>query len=238
MDYKIHLVSFANKEPFIKSQKILDKTYKKCNIDFHTSWNPQLLSETQFFKNNQNLFNRYKSIGFGLFIWKPYIIYQKLLEISDGDFVYYQDASRYDFSGLKNDMRLVCDFMINNNIDIIPGFEINKPNSILISNECLKYMKIYDDDTFLKKNHIQTSPMIIIKNNKTMIFIKEWIDYCQIPTCILKTSNAHQCDQAILNILLYKYNYNSLLYTEDKLDSKKYSSFWQMLCEYIESQKT
>jgi hypothetical protein len=37
--YKIHLVTFANKEPFIKSQKILNSTYKNCGITTHTMWN-------------------------------------------------------------------------------------------------------------------------------------------------------------------------------------------------------
>lgn len=29
-EYQIHLITFANKEPFFRSQKILDSTFRKC----------------------------------------------------------------------------------------------------------------------------------------------------------------------------------------------------------------
>lgn len=231
--HKIHLVSFANKEPFYKSQGILDQTFARCNISTHTRWAPHMLKSTDFYKKNQYLFERYKSIGFGLFIWKPYIIYQKMLEISDGEFVYYQDSSRYDFDGLTQDMNPICDYMLDLGVDLIPGFKTDKMNKYLISNECAKYMNVYNDDIFMNMMHIQASQIIIMKNDKTMGFIKEWLDYCQIHTCILKTSNVHQCDQAVLNILMYKYGYQSLLSAKDKNDSKKYSLFWKMLFEHI-----
>lgn len=127
--------------------------------------------------------------------------------------------------------------MINSGIDLIPGFVVDKINKYLTSNECAKYMDVFGDDSFMNKQHIQTSPMMIIKNDKTMGFIKEWLSYCHIHTCILKTSNVHQCDQAVLNILMYKHGYQGLIFVEDKNDSKKYSSFWKMLFEQISGLK-
>lgn len=235
--HKIHLVTFANKEPFYKSQRILDQTFAKSNISTHTRWVPHMLTNTEFYEKNKYLFERYKSIGFGLFIWKPYIIYQKMLEIPDGEFVYYQDSSRYDFEGLNQDMMPICDYMIDSGIDLIPGFIVDKINKYLISNECAKYMGVFGDEVFMNKNHIQTSPIIIMKNDKTIGFIKEWLTYCQIHACILKTSNVHQCDQAVLNILMYKHGYQGIIFVEDKNDSKKYSLFWKMLFEHISELK-
>lgn len=178
-------------------------------------------------------FQKYEKIGFGLFIWKPYIIYQKMLETTNGEFICYQDSSQYDFEDFKNDLMPVCNFIKKNNIFFIPGFIINKPNKILISNECQKYMNVNNDLDFLNKLHIQTSPMIMMKNEKTMNMISEWLKYCQIPKCILKTSNTHQCDQVILNILLHKYNFKGILFMENKNESKKYTMFWNMLIGYI-----
>ena len=76
--------------------------------------------------------------------------------------------------------------------------------------------------------------MIIKKTANTLAFIKEWLELCQIPQCIIKNNKYHQCDQAILNILLYKYKYNGIIFTNDKSDSKKYSFFWKELIKYIE----
>ena len=131
---KIHLVTFANKKPFIQSQKILDSIYKKCGISTHTMWNQYLIYNTEFYNQNINIFEKY-SVGFGLFIWKPYIIYQKINEINDGEFIYYQDSSRYDFKGLNCNFLSICEFMNNNSIELLPGFQINSANKYLIKEE-------------------------------------------------------------------------------------------------------
>lgn len=234
MERKIHLITFANKEPFIESQKILDSTYKKGGITTHTIWNQEKIYLTDFYEKNQSLFNKYKTIGFGLFIWKPYIIYQKIISIENNEFIYYQDSSQYDFSGLENNINPICEFMDKNKIELLPGFKIDKINRDLIKHECLKYLNYHTNEEFLNKNHYQTSPMLLKKTPKTINFIKEWLELCQIPQCIIKNTSFHQCDQAILNILLDKYGYDGLIYVKDKSDSKKYSIYWKMLLEYVD----
>lgn len=233
-NYNIHLITFANKEPFIKSQKILNSTYKNCGISTHTMWNQYLIYNSKFYHDNINIFEKYKSIGFGLFIWKPYIILEKMKQISNDEFIYYQDSSRYDFENLNIDFNKICDFMNKNNIDIIPGFEINCMNKLLIKEECLNYMQINNND-FLNKYHIHTSPMIIKKTLKTLNFIEDWLKYCQIPECIIKNTNFHQCDQAIFNILLDKYNFKPILFSDNKEQSKKHTFFWKKIIEYIDN---
>lgn len=218
--YKIHLITFANKQPFINSQKILDSSHKNSNIMTHTMWNKHDIYKTNFYEKNKNIFERYRSIGFGLFIWKPFIIYEKLNEIEDGEFIYYQDSSQYDYSGLNKDFNIICDFMNNNNIELLPGFQINTINKLLIKEECLKYLNYDKNEEFLNKNHYHTSPLLFKKTSNTVNFIKEWLEYCQVPECIIKNTKFHQCDQAIFNILLDKYNFNGILFSDSKLESK------------------
>lgn len=233
--YQIHLITFANKEPFLKGQQILDSTYKNGNISTHTMWNQYKIYETEFYEKNKYIIETYKSIGFGLFIWKPYIILEKLHEIDYGEFIYYQDSSRYDFTGITCNIQPVCKYMELNNLELLPGFLINICNKILIKSECIKYMGYYNNQDFLNKLHYQTSPMIIKKTPQTIKFIKEWLQYCIIPECIIKNVSYHQCDQAIFNILLDKYNYKGLIYTDSKVESKLYSNYWNKLLEHINS---
>lgn len=174
---------------------------------------------------NINIFEKYKSIGFGLFIWKPYIILEKLNEIDFGEFIYYQDSSRYDFTGIEQNIHPICEYMNLNSIELLPGF--------LIKPECLKYMGYENNEDFLNSFHYQTSPMILKKTNKTVEFITEWLKYCKIPECIVKNVPYHQCDQAISNILLDKYNFKGIIHTDNKNVSKKYSIHWNKLLEYI-----
>jgi hypothetical protein len=230
----IHLITFANKKPFTDSQIILNNTFKNAGIYSHTMWDQNKINITDFYANNKYIFERYKTIGYGLFIWKPYIILEKLKEIDENDFIYYQDSSRYDFSGFENNIQPICDYMDKNNIDLLPGFLINKFNKSLIKKECLKYMNVDNNDEFLNKFHYHTSPLIFKKNEKTFKFIEEWLQYCQIHECIIKNVAYHQCDQAIFNILLYKYNYNGLIETDDKQTSKSYKIYWKNLLEFVE----
>lgn len=232
--YKIHLITFANKDPFTKSQNILDSTYKNSRITSHTMWNQYGIYKSKLYEKNMHIFERYRSIGFGLFIWKPYIILEKLNEIEDGEFIYYQDSSQYDFSGLNFDFTKICEYMNKNNIDLLPGFQINTSNKFLIKEECLRYLNYDKNEEFLNKNHYHTSPLLFKKTPKTAKFIKEWEELCQVPQCIIKNTRFHQCDQAILNILLDKYNYKGLLYIDNKEESKKYSFYWKKLIEYID----
>lgn len=232
--YNIHLITFANKEPFISGQKKLDETYKKGGITTHTMWNQYMIYKTNFYELNKNIFDKYKSIGFGLFIWKPYIILEKLNEIDFGEFIYYQDSSRYDFTGLEYNIQPVCEFMNLNSIELLPGFLINSSNKLLIKPECLKNMGYENNQNFLDRYHYQTSPLILKKTAKTLEFVNEWLRYCKIPECIIKTVPYHQCDQSILNILLDKYNFKGIIYTDNKSESKKYSVYWNKLLEHIE----
>jgi len=231
--YKIHLITFANKEPFISGQKKLDSTYKNGGILTHTMWNQYDIYKTDFYSQNANIIDKYKSIGFGLFIWKPFIILEKLNEIEFGEFIYYQDSSRYDFTGIEQNIQPVCEYMNLNLIELLPGFMISTSNKFLIKPECIKYMGYENNQNFLNNFHFQTSPMILKKTPKTLEFISEWLKYCKIPECLIKNTPYHQCDQAILNILLDKYNFKGLIYIDNKLESKKYSVYWNKLLEHI-----
>ena len=207
---KIHLVTFANKEPFLQSQKILDSTYKIAEITSHTMYTESDIVNSDFYNYNKEIFTKYKTIGFGLYIWKPYFILKKLLEIPDGEYLYYQDSSRYEFKGFTKSINPIIKFMESNFIDLLPGFQINTINKYLIQPQCLKYMGFSENIDFLSHKHYHTSPMFIKKTKKTIEFIYEWLKYSQINECIIKKTKYHQCDQAILNVLLWKYEYKGI----------------------------
>lgn len=227
----IHLVTFANKEPFIKSQQILNSTYKIAEINTHTMYGEEDIINTEFYKKNELIFTKYKTIGFGLYIWKPYLILKRLNEIADGEYLYYQDSSKYDFTGFNKSIRPIIQFMESNSIDLLPGFQIDKINKNLIQPQCLSLMGYSTNDDFLSHKHYHTSPMFIKKTPKTVQFICEWLEFCQIPNCIIKKTPYHQCDQAILNILLWKYGYKGIYLEIEKLDSKSYNRFIEMFYE-------
>ena len=210
---KIYLVTFANGNLYEESQKNLNNTLSIAEIDEHIKWNLDKLKSTNFYLENKKLLDI--ELGHGYWAWKPYIILEQLNKINNQDVLIYMDASRYETDGFKNSCKNVINFMNNNNIDIIPGFENNNKNDIMIKNACLKFFNLEKDNNFLNKINIFTSPMFLKKTNFTLKFIKEWMDNCLIENIIsyedlsYKNGKIHIYDQAILNCLLYKYKINS-----------------------------
>jgi hypothetical protein len=222
----IHLVTFAHGSTYQRSQIFINRTYKDIgNINTHTQWNLENLSKTDFFKQNQDLF-KYK-VGSGLWSWKPFIILQKLNQINDGEFVLYLDSSKYDNLGFKFSVLPVINFMNHKSIDLLPGFMINVNNYELISPSCLNAMNA-NNDTIKFHKHYHTSPLFIRKTPQTFNFIQEWLMWCQNKSCILKLTPYHQCDQAIFNILLIKYNFKSIFPNLSKDDSKMFNIYLKL----------
>ena len=123
--------------------------------------------------------------------------------------------------------------MEKKDIELIPGFMILTSNQQLIQQSCINYMGYSGNNDFLNKRHIHTSPLFFKKTEKTVKFIEEWLYYCQIPKCLIKNKSFHQCDQAILNILLDKYNFFGILLCHNKLDSKSYKKYIELLLQKI-----
>ena len=231
---KVHLVTFAHGPEYIKSQMVLNKTYKSANIETHTMWRARAIMNTNFYKSNKVIFSH--STGFGLWIWKPYIILEKLKQIPDNEYVYYQDSSKYDYSGFTKSINPIIDFMEKNNIDLLPGFMVYGLNKDSIQPECLNYMGA-NNDYVLNHRLYQTSPLFIKKTEKTIQLIEEWLKYCTIPECIIRQSKKmHFYDQSILNVLLLKYNYKGVFcHNASKLQSKSYSFYVNLFypdCSY------
>lgn len=193
----IHLISYADH----KFEKAKDRLYKEAN---QTGWfntikiySPKDLS--------YNFKNKYKSIlklkrGGGYWIWKPYIILERLKEINDNDFLLYIDAGctiningKKRFSEyinlLNNTNKNMLRFQMTENIEkewtiqeIFDLFNINLDNQIANSGQLMATIIIMKKDknlvnqmTLLNKI-IEMNPLLITdcynKGNKNK-YLKE-----------------------------------------------------------------
>lgn len=232
---KIYLVTFAQGHIFENSQDNLDKSIKIANIDYHIKWNFNKLKETKFYEENKTLLSN--SLGFGYWSWKPYIILDQLEKINDDDILIYMDASRYETDGFKNSCIEVVNFMKDKKLNIIPGFETNYKNYMMIKESCLDFFNL-NNDNFKNINNIFTSPMFLIKNNFTLKFIKEWLDGCLVEDNVSykDLSNiggrVHIYDQAVLNCLLYKFKIRYFKpNTTDENEFRKYTYYFNYFKE-------
>lgn len=230
---KVHLVTFAFQPKYEKVQQAFDNTYIDASISSHTKWTLEQLKKTKFFSDNREIFNAKFHQGCGLWIWKPFIIYQRLLDVSEGEYVYYQDCYFGDTRGFQYNVKNVTRFMENHNIDFLPGLQeerINKDftKQLLIDNFDLK-------DNFYSKKTACASPLFIKKNKRTVAIVKKWIDLCCIKDFIFTEPNPtgaqHNFDMSILNCILYENNINPIDFNSTKDQTKQYNFFLQLFTD-------
>jgi len=201
---KKYLLNYATPE-FIYSQKLLSESAKKNGIDGCFSYQKEDLLRTSFYKKHKNILDEPK--GAGYWLWKPYYILEILKQIDFGDVLFYAD------SGIE----------IVGNIDVLA--EIAKEKDILlfvdgglhknyeyIKPSCFRYMDC--DNGFYKNSYqLMASFQVYKKTEKSLRFVKEWLDWCSIKKVIddsdeigdyTKGYIAHRHDQSILSLLALK----------------------------------
>lgn len=146
--------------------------------------------------------------GAGYWLWKPYIIYNNLLRLSDNDILIYTDAG----VEIVNNLSYIIDSMDND----IFLFGNNYRHLDWCKMDVMNVVYPYWNDVFDNENRQVQASAIFIRNTYSMrVFIAKWLKYCQIDHLINDTKSfsdnyhtfqEHRHDQAILTTLAYKYN--------------------------------
>lgn len=159
----------------------------------------------EFFDINGDIFKHER--GAGYWLWKPYIIYKAMLDMTDGDYLIYSDAG-VEFVANVNEITSRMDediFFFTNGWnhfewckrDVLAAFDHDHAGD-RFRNEQVK--------------QIQASVIFFRINQKTKDFVKKWLLYCQMPGWIddspskmpnFSTFAEHRHDQAILTSLAY-----------------------------------
>ena len=168
------------------------------------------LLEQDFYRQNIWLWEHPHKRGFGWYVWKPYIIWDALSKLEDGDIVMFTDADCIpiaDFSILFD----VC----NRDKGIMlftaqghPNFKWNKRDCLIVMGQ--------DEDKYRFTQAGVARFMLFQKGHwRTTQFLMEWITYCVNrkattfdPSTILPEHEGfieHRTEQAILTNLAHKY---------------------------------
>ena len=225
----IYLVTFADGRLFLNTRNLFDKTLSVLNVDKHISYTRDDIINTDFYRRNERIFKFKK--GFGLFIWKPYIISDQLAKINENDYIFYCDCSQHVIEGFTQSIDPTIQYMETNNLDIMPGIRQNLTNEMHTSDDCINRIKMdYDFDINAYKSSPQYTAghLIIKKTERSVKFINEWLKYCQIYKCIEKKKTKtgfNNCDMAVLNVLLFAYSIQNPCQPLDKYISRSHNVF-------------
>jgi hypothetical protein len=199
-------------ETMTKAAELCQKSMERNGVDLCA-----MATETYiypYFKLlNQDIFRNKR--GCGYWLWKPYLIWEQLNRIGDGEILIYSDAG-VEFIGNVNHIISRMDqdvFLFGNNwnhadwckFDVMKA--INFSHIIGGANGLVSYGDL---------KQAQASVIFIRKSPESVRFVKEWLLWCQMPGFIddspsiapnTPTFQEHRHDQAILTCLQIKHGY-------------------------------
>lgn len=163
--------------------------------------------DVEFRKINKEIF-RIKR-GNGLWLWKPYLIRKTLLDMIDGDILFYCDSGAFFIRNVKKLIRSMGEQDIW--ITDIPLIEkqFTKMDAFILMNCC--------DEKYFDSNQIQGTFLAIRKSAYSVDFINQWLKYCCDIRILSPNENimgkhnvenfsAHREDQSILSLLAKREN--------------------------------
>lgn len=215
----IHLITFTDHRMTISAMKLMESAGKH-GVDEVKIYDPSQLPET-FIQMAMPTINVSK--GAGLYIWKPFIIWDYMQECSDGEYLIYADAGQT----LVNSVRPVIDgmdqdiMMFSNGwkhvewckMDVADAInhELTFESTMTKFGPIISYYGNYPD-------HKQTQASLIFfkVTPESRNFVKEWMLWSLMPGfCDDSPSKLHnyptfqetRWDQSILCCLQIKYGY-------------------------------
>jgi len=105
-NYSVLLVTYAQGEPFVSTQRKLIKTAKAAGgVDTVVSWDFRSLNSTAWARRHLS------PLALRRWAWKPFLILDALRRVRTGDFVVYLDSSRYIRRGFTHSILPLTNFL-------------------------------------------------------------------------------------------------------------------------------
>ncbi|NIK69238.1 hypothetical protein FHT67_002675 [Paenibacillus sp. BK720] len=161
--------------------------------------------DEDFKKTNQQIFDIKR--GNGLWLWKPYLIKKTLLELNDGDVLFYCDSGSFFIRNINHIEKCL------DNSDIwVSGLPlIEKQYTKLDTFVLMDCM----NEEYMNSNQASGTFIMLRKSKKSMEFVNQWLNYCCDIRILgpqkssLGTDSElfiqHREDQSVLSLLLKKY---------------------------------
>lgn len=200
-----NLVTFSN-EKFSSKQNFLSNYANSCgmkSISYTLDW----LKETNFYKENLNIFK--DEVGLGYFLWKPYVILDAMNQMEEGDILFYCDSGDI----FHPDIIKFVENVMEEDCCLFPlgGF----PNKDWTKRDCFVYMDC-DNELYWDSLQLETGIVFWKVCDRSKKIVEEWLRYCQDRRIIsdddnisgkenFSTFKEHRRDQSVLTNLAIKY---------------------------------
>lgn len=170
-------------------------------------WNEQMLRETSFYSQQQNILNKRR--GAGYWLWKPFIIVQALAEMREGDCLIYSD------SGIQiiGDLKPLVATAVQKELIVFSGTGKCREWT---KRDCFVYLHA-DQPAYHDAQVLDASFLVLMKTRRARSFAENWLESsldrrvltddpntCGLPN--LPEFIDHRHDQSVLSILAKREN--------------------------------
>jgi hypothetical protein len=201
----IRLVTYADDRMSISAQNLINSAIAH-GVDSANRWHPLHLDQG-FVQMASPTIEEQK--GAGLYIWKPYVIWQEMQNLHDGDILIYADAGQTIISSVQPVIdRMYQDVMMfSNGWKHMDWCKMDVAEAILPNN-------IQNEEAVLRQ--AQASLIFFRVSPESRKFVKEWMLWCLMPGFCdnspsvlpnVSTFQETRWDQSVLTCLQIKYGY-------------------------------
>lgn len=217
-DTKLHFLTFANTE-YMKATRIL---FEIEPFLFDTVTAVTELDIPEFIEKHQDFIKEH-SRGYGLWIWKPKVILDKLLSVKDNDFIVYCDAGMhvnqngvpryYDYLKMLNDPNAhILTFSAN---DFYSAHQWVKADAV---------EEFFPEFRNKKYRYCYGGVMILKKTQTTIDLVTDWLSLCENYHYLDATQSelpnheeflGNDYDNGLFNLCLAKYDMKTHIYPDE-----------------------
>lgn len=213
---KAHFIVFSNDAaPFRQNAETYCKEALAAGFDSATSYTQEALRETRFWADNAEILEQPR--GAGYWLWKPYILLEKLREVGPNDVVVYNDVGRYTpgsfpmFPSFPHAALELCARLPKRHIH---GFSTNwAMQGTYIKRDCLIRMDA-DHEAMHHAPLISACPLIYMPSVESFTLLEQWLELARDPHLLTDIPDElgephpgftdHRHDQAIASLLVHQ----------------------------------
>ncbi|MDO5647767.1 hypothetical protein [Paracoccus sp. (in: a-proteobacteria)] len=213
---KVHFLVYSNgAEPFAQNADDYCQSALRVGFDTATHVTEQDLRATPFWDENRAILEQPR--GAGYWLWKPWIVLQKLREVGPDDVVIYNDAGRYkpgsfhQFPAFPHAAVELCALTPRR---FIHGFVTNwTVQENLTKRDCFTLMDA-DTPDMRKALQIGACPLIYMPSPDSFAFLERWVELARDPRLLTDQPDEtgapfpefqdHRHDQSIASILAHQ----------------------------------
>ncbi|MEL1240155.1 hypothetical protein [Flavobacterium flavipallidum] len=203
---RVTIINYSNEFYTQAQKKNTQSALRIGKVKKVISYNQNDIDELFYLKNKHILEQKR---GGGYWIWKPYIIRDALLNMQDGEYLFYCDSGSVFVNSI--DSLIGCFDM---DFDIMP-FELQHIESKWTKRDCFKLLGC-DGADFFQTNQIQATFSLWRKSEFSLKFVEEWLKFAQDDRIVTDIENQlgfpnyegfveHRHDQSIFSLLIKKY---------------------------------